>query len=164
MKLLRPALLVLACTAPLVATAQWQWVDKDGRKVFSDRPPPADIAPNRIVKAPGGRMPVSEAPAEPAKAETAAAPSKAPAGDKDLEAKKKLAEAANADKKKAREAELAKAQADNCKRARAGKATLEAGGRIGRTNDKGEREILDDTQVANELKITNEIIARDCKT
>lgn len=165
MKLLRPALLALVCSAPLVAAAQWQWVDKDGRKVFSDRPPPADVAPNRIVKAPGGRMPVSEAPAaEPAKAETAAAAPKAPVADKDLEAKKKQSEQAKTDKRKAEEAEFAKLQAENCKRARASKATLETGGRIGRTNEKGEREVLDDKQIANELRLANDLIARDCKT
>jgi hypothetical protein len=167
MKILRLALLALACSAPLVATAQWQWVDKDGRKVFSDRPPPPDIAPNRIVKAPGGRMPASEeapvAAADPAKAGAPAA-AKAPTTDKDLEAKKKQAEQAKTDKRRAEEADFARLQAENCKRARAGKATLEAGGRIGRTNEKGEREVLDDKQIASEIKIANDVIARDCKT
>ncbi|MES2052695.1 MAG: DUF4124 domain-containing protein, partial [Pseudomonadota bacterium] len=27
----------------LTALAQWQWLDKDGRKVFSDRSPPAEV-------------------------------------------------------------------------------------------------------------------------
>src|SRR3954470_6805759 len=52
------ALLVLACTLPLAAAAQWQWLDKDGRKVFSDKAPPPDIAPERVLKAPKGHMPV----------------------------------------------------------------------------------------------------------
>src|SRR4051812_19541978 len=57
------ALLVLACTLPLAAAAQWQWLDKDGRKVFSDKAPPPDIAPERVLKAPKGQMPVVAAPA-----------------------------------------------------------------------------------------------------
>jgi len=55
MKLTRPLFLAFVCMVPLLAAAQWQWIDKDGRKVFSDRPPPSDIAPNRILKQPGQR-------------------------------------------------------------------------------------------------------------
>lgn len=33
--------------------AQWQWLDRSGRKVFSDRPPPADISEKNIIKRPG---------------------------------------------------------------------------------------------------------------
>ena len=36
-------LLALACTWATGAFAQWQWLDKDGRKVFSDRPPPSEV-------------------------------------------------------------------------------------------------------------------------
>ena len=37
MKTLRTPLLLLACATASLAFAQWQWVDKDGRKVFSDQ-------------------------------------------------------------------------------------------------------------------------------
>ena len=83
--------------------------------------------------------------------------------DKALEEKKKQAEAAEAAKKKAEEQKLAQARAENCKRAREGKATLDSGVRMARTNDKGEREVLDDTQRAAELKRINGIIQSDCK-
>ena len=43
-----------ACLIALTATAQWQWLDKDGRKVYSDRAPPADVLEKNIVKRPGG--------------------------------------------------------------------------------------------------------------
>ncbi|WP_216088085.1 DUF4124 domain-containing protein, partial [Shigella flexneri] len=33
-----------------------QWVDKDGRKVFSDRPPPVDVPAKNILKQPGGSL------------------------------------------------------------------------------------------------------------
>ncbi|WP_157774172.1 DUF4124 domain-containing protein [Paracidovorax citrulli] len=39
MKLHRLLVLACACSWALGASAQWQWIDKDGRKVFSDRPP-----------------------------------------------------------------------------------------------------------------------------
>lgn len=163
MKLLRPALLALVCSAPLLAAAQWQWVDKDGRKVFSDRPPPADIAPNRIVKAPAGRMPAAEEPAAAAAPAPAAAPAKPVAKvDKDLEARKKQAEAAEAEKRSAEEARNAAARADNCNRARQAKADLSSGVRIARTNAQGEREFMDDAARANEMKTVDAAIARDC--
>jgi hypothetical protein len=43
----------LCCLAWAVAQAQWQWVDKDGRKVFSDRAPPPDIPARNILRQPG---------------------------------------------------------------------------------------------------------------
>ena len=50
MKSLRLLLLAAACAMPALALAQWQWIDKDGRKVFSDRPPPADVPESKILK------------------------------------------------------------------------------------------------------------------
>ena len=53
---LRVFALCLACMLPLLAQAQWQWIDKDGRKVFSDRAPPSDIPDKNILKQPGSRV------------------------------------------------------------------------------------------------------------
>lgn len=39
--------------------AQWQWLDRSGRKVFSDRPLPADISEKNIIKRPGAAAPVT---------------------------------------------------------------------------------------------------------
>jgi hypothetical protein len=116
MKLLQATLLTLACALPAAGFAQWQWIDKDGRKVFSDRPPPQDTPEKNILKQPGGGIPrsapapVAAAPAEgtPAATTTAAASATKPAAsapgtgkDKALEEKKAQAEAAEAAKKKA---------------------------------------------------------------
>lgn len=169
MKAARIALLALVCSAPLAASAQWQWLDNAGRKVFSDQPPPADIAPNRILKAPGGRagatamaVPVA-APATAAPAPATAAALPKPTGkDKELEAKKKEKEAADTARKKAEEEKVAAMRADNCTRAKSSKATFDSGVRVARTNAKGEREIMDDAARAAEVKHLNEIIARDC--
>jgi hypothetical protein len=162
--------LAIACGAlPLAATAQWQWIDKDGRKVFSDKSPPPDIPAKNILRQPGMRAAVvEEAPAAPsavpakAVANAANAP-KVSGKDRELEEKRKQALAADAEKKKAQEREVLEAQADNCKRARESKATLDSGVRLARVNDKGEREILDDTARATETKRLQEIISRDCK-
>ena len=166
MKTVRLTLVALACSVPLFAAAQWQWVDNTGRKVFSDQPPPADIAPNRIVKSPGGRMPAAQtgAPvAVPTSTSPAAALPKPTGKDPVLEEKRKQAEAAEAAKKKAEEEKLASLQAENCTRAKASKAGLDSGVRIARTNAKGEKEYLDDNQRASELRLAEQIIARDCR-
>ena len=144
MKLLHALTAALALALPVAAAAQWQWIDKDGHKVFSDRAPPTDIPDKNILKRPGSRAPVvplSDAVADseaPAGATSAPVPVK-PAGglDKELEAKKKKAQEAEAAKRKAAEAEMAKARAENCARARAAKASLESGDRIGYTNAAG---------------------------
>ena len=172
MKSARALFFALAMATSLTAAAQYQWIDKNGSRVYSDVAPPADIPAKNILKQPRGSSltaPVAAAPAQAAPA-TAAASAATPASgpatagvDKALEEKKKQAEAAEAAKKKAEEQKIAQARAENCKRAREGKATLDSGVRMARTNEKGEREVLDDTQRAAELKRINGIIQSDCK-
>ena len=128
MKMHKLLLLAVACTWALGAAAQWQWIDKDGRKVFSDRPPPAEVPAKSILKQPGG-APVARPAATPeassAENATPAAAASKPAAkpvaagkDKELEEKKAAAEAAEAAKKKAEEEKIARAKAENCTRAR----------------------------------------------
>ena len=170
MKPIRLLLVAAAFALPAAAIAQWQWVDKNGQKVFSDQPPPADIPASSILKQPGrasGSATAGAAPAAPAPAAApvAAAPPaapKLPARDKALEEKKRQAEAADAEKKEQEKQQLAAMRADNCKRAKASKAMFDSGVRVARTNDKGEREIMDDAQRAAETKRLEGIIAKDC--
>jgi hypothetical protein len=164
MKMLRTAFVLLACLAVTGAFAQWQWIDKDGRKVFSDQAPPPDVPANKIVKRPGNRPAEPEPVAAAAPQAAAASAPKVSGKDKELEEKKKQAAAAEAEKKKAQEEELAKARAENCERAKSAKATMDSGVRIAVTNSKGEREIMDDAARAAESKRIEGVIARDCKT
>jgi hypothetical protein len=167
MNLLRASLLGLALALPAASFAQWQWIDKDGRKVFSDQSPPADIPAKNILKQPGARNRGGAAvePSAPASAPAqAAAPAPKLSGkDKALEDKRKQAESAEAEKKKAEEEELARKRADNCALAKSTKANYDSGVRITRVNAKGEREFLDDAQRADEVKRVQGIIDRDCK-
>lgn len=172
MKLFRTLLAASMALSCFTAFAQWQWIDKDGRKVFSDRAPPSDILDKNILKRPQGRGNPNPASATPAEAEPAAVagapalPSSATKGvgvDKDLEAKKKQADAAEAAKRKAEEERLAKTRQENCTRAKQAKMSFDSGIRIAQTNASGEREILDDAARAAELKRIQGVIASECK-
>lgn len=151
------------------AWAQWQWIDKDGRKVFSDRSPPAEIQEKDILKRPGANSPSS--PMSTAGNRVVAAPAAAgkvsvprlSGKDAQLEARKKQAEEAEADHKKAEDEKIAKARADNCERAKRGLANLESGVRIAVSNARGEREVMDDAARGAETKRLQGIAASDCK-
>ncbi|PJI97128.1 uncharacterized protein DUF4124 [Acidovorax sp. 69] len=175
MKMHKILLLAVACTWAMGAAAQWQWIDKDGRKVFSDRPPPQEIPDKSILKQPGGSRPARPAPTavqaegatSPAAAPAASAPKPAastPGGgkDKELEEKKAQAEAAEAAKKKAEDEKIAKAKAENCTRARSAKAAFDAGKPITQANAQGERIFLDGPARAAEAKRIDDIVASDC--
>lgn len=161
------ASLALVCVS---AFAQWQWLDRDGRKVFSDRAPPPEVPEKSILKRPG-KMPAPQEPA--AAAEGSATPAPTPAGavpvpkknelDTKLEEKKKQAEQAEAAKKKAEDERAAQVRAENCARAKQAQTTLDSGIRMSTTNAKGEREVMDDAARAAEAKRLQRIIASDCK-
>jgi len=166
MKFLRVTVIGLACALPAYCFAQWQWIDKDGRKVFSDQSPPADVPASNIIKQPGvkGRAaaePIATAASQPAK--PAAVPPRPGGKDQELEEKKRQADAAEAEKKKAYEEQVAKARAENCERAKLSKASFDSGVRVARLNAKGEREYLDDAARTVETKRLAGIIATECK-
>ena len=156
-----------ALAVALPAMAQWQWVDKDGSKVFSDRAPPADIKDRDILKQPGVRMtpmPVAKAMALGASANaTAASAPKAASSETELEAKKKQTEKDEALKKKAEEEKQAIAKQENCDRAKVALRTLQSGVRIASTNAAGEREVINDVKRAEETKRTVAVIDTSCK-
>jgi len=164
MKLTRPLMLAIACALPLAASAQWQWIDKDGHRVFSDRAPPSDIPDKNILRQPSqrGRLSFAPAPAAPVAA-TPASGAKGTGADKELNEKKKQAEDAEAAKRKADEERIARVKADNCARARQAKMGLDAGGRMTRINEQGEREYLDDSARAAESQRLQGIIDQDCR-
>ena len=173
---LKPVFLALAGLAfALPAAAQWQWIDKDGHKVFSDRPPTADIKEKDILKQPGGkgRAPVSviptdvvegvAAPVAKASAPASATAPKISGKDAELQARKKKLEDDAAAKKKADEDKYAQGLAENCVRARKGLASFQSGVRMTTVDATGERQILDDSARAFESKRLQGIIDSDCK-
>lgn len=150
-------LLAAVCCASMNAAAQWQWLDKDGRKVFSDRAPPPEVLEKDIQKRPAPRTPAS-APAPQAEA---SAP-KLSGVDKELVERKKKVDEAEVARRKVEQDKFLAAKAENCNRARQAKTSYESGQRIAQINDKGEREVMDAASRAAELKRINAIIESDC--
>lgn len=174
---MRPLSLLLSAALLLAGTpafAQWMWLDKDGRKVFSDRAPPPEVPVKSILKQPG--MPARSAgdafggndAANGARSDTpdtprpAANPGKSNL-DKAVEERKRQAEAAENEKKKAEEARIASQKADNCARARQNMATLQSGIRLAQVNENGERIILDDNARNSEVSRAQATIDSDCR-
>jgi hypothetical protein len=168
----RLLLAVASAGFALTAFAQWQWLDKDGRRVFSDRSPPAEVQDKDILKRPPGSLKPILLPAASDDA-SAAVPDK-PAGakpglpklsgkDADLETRKKKADDEVAARKKTEDDKLAKSRADNCERAKTAMATLQSGVRMSSINAQGEREVFDDVRRASEIKRTQDVIDSSCK-
>jgi hypothetical protein len=155
---------VLGALLAVPAQAQWKWRDKNGQTQYSDLPPPPGIAESDILQRPAAAQRVTRAAAPAASGAASGPPALAPKGiDPELEAKRRKTEQEAAAKKKAEDEKVAIAKADNCLRAKAQARTLDSGMRIARTNEKGEREFLDDAGRAAEAKRAQDIIASDCK-
>lgn len=164
MKHINHLLLALLCCVTTGAFAQWQWIDKDGHKVFSDRPPPQDVPEKNILKQPRAAGMPAQAAAPAASDTKAAAPTEAASGkDRRLEENKAKAEATEAAKKQADEQRQAQARADNCARAKRVKTQLADGQLVGHVNAKGERSFMDDATRQAEQRRADEIIASDCR-
>lgn len=168
--LIRSFTVVAALLLSTAAMAQWQWLDTDGRKVFSDRAPPPSIPDKNILKRPGGARDAPTLANQDSPEATAGAPAAAASSapkisgvDKELADKKKKAEQEEAAKRKAEEDKLAKAKAENCTRAKQAKTSYDSGVRIAHVNKQGEREIIDDATRAAESKRIQAIIDADCK-
>ena len=171
-------LFVASLALPGAAFAQWGWTDKDGRRIFSDQAPPSDIADKNIIKRPGGSragLPstatdnTATASLAASVASAAVVPKPAASGlkisgkDSELEKKKSAGDAAEAAKKKVADAKLDTDRAENCQRAKRAATQVGSGTRISTTNDKGEREIMSDSQRAAESRRLQDVIASDCK-
>ena len=150
-----------------MATAQpvpWKYRDAQGRIVVSDLPPPAGVPDKDILERPTTVLRRAAAPKPAASAAaTAASAAVAQGSDPELEARRKKAATEQEQKQKAEQEKDAAQRADNCSRAKGHLAALGDGLRIARTNDKGEREILDDKGRADEMQRARQTIASDCK-
>jgi hypothetical protein len=143
------------------AFAQWQWLDRQGHQVFSDRAPPAEVSEKHILKRPNGPSSTPPTIAE----STASEPDPAPLSglDKELQARRQQTDQTEAAKRRSEVERMAKARVENCARAKQSQVTLDSGVRISRTNAAGEREILDDAARAAERARIQALMGSECK-
>jgi len=150
---------IACCTVP--AIAQWQWIDGQGRKVFSDRAPPADIPAKNILRSPGGAKPAAPV-AVPEASAAAAKPSADKGVDKGLEEQKRKQQEQESAKAQADKLQKEKQRQDNCNRAKQARATLASGRMLSHVNANGERGFMDEATRDAETKRADAVIASDC--
>ena len=145
------------------ASAQYTWLGKDGRKVYSDRPPPSDIGEKNVLQRPSMAAPrQAAAPASGASSGGSATPAGKPDQAQEMAAKMKQADEAEAARKQAELDRIARVKADNCLRAQQAQATYASGAPLSRINAQGERELLDDATRTAETQRLGGIMASDC--
>ncbi len=160
---------VCALLLALPAEAQWKWRDKDGRITVSDRPPPREVADKDILARPATAPrpatvpPAADTPQAGTDAPNPAASAPPTALEREVQARRRAAEEERAAKAKADDERNATRRAENCRQARNHLMALESGQRMARTNDKGEREVLDDAARALEMRRAREVMASDCR-
>lgn len=168
------AVAIVAAVYASSAAAQWAWKEDNGRVVYSDRPPPANIKANQILRQPSVAAPAPApspqavtpggATGEGEKAAAAPAASSAPksVAERDMEFRKRQQERADSERKAQEEQQKTAAKAADCERSRGYMRSLEDGMRISRTDASGNREILDDAQRAAEIERTRKMIQQLC--
>ena len=159
------------------AHAQYQWRDASGQMVFSDRPPPATVPEDRVIRRPLA-APRSTASAAPAAAQgaqgasapetagtsapTVASPATATAAERQLEAQRRAREQEAAERKRREDAEFAQKLARDCEALRGDLRTLESGMRITRVNPAGEREFMSDEERTQRIGTVRQTLQSRC--
>jgi hypothetical protein len=141
-------LAIALALAPAAGAQLYKYVDKNGKTVYSDQPP-ADVD-SKQVNVPAGRG-----------AAPAAAPKTAVERDKELDKGRK--EARDKADKQAKAAEKDTQAEQRCAAARERHAALAEGGRIYKTNDKGERVFMDDAEIESSREKARRDMDEACK-
>lgn len=147
-------LLLSLIMLPTLANAEiYKWKDKDGRVRYSDVPPPSNVKQEALygkkIPKPTGQPPLAPVEGDATAAlnrEKASAKDKAPVSKEDAAAKRARDAEQQKKEDEAKQAELALKQ-ENCKAAQANLKTYSDGGRLVKTNEKGEREYLGDADI-----------------
>jgi hypothetical protein len=157
-----------------ISFAQYVWINEKGVKQFSDKPPPASVPKNKIIKAPNLNHPHSLGNNSNNNDNTESSEGKSKLSEIEKLEKPKTIANKNEDfnKRKQEREELEKKAkeeqtrlADNkkqCDRAKSYQRTLENGNLVTTTNKNGEKIILDGSQRAKELAETKKY-TEECK-
>jgi hypothetical protein len=146
MKSLLAVVLVLAI-APLASAQMYKYIDKNGKTVYTDQPPP-DADPHRINS--GSSSP------PPGAAEKSAV-------ERDKELQKGRDKAKESAKKAEETAKRTQGNEQACAQARENYRIYAEGGRIQRLDEKGERVFLGDEEIEKERERTKREMDEACK-
>ncbi len=141
---------IVFLSAPPPAAAQWMWKDEAGHVIASDQAPPPGTPQSRIMKAPRQRPGGSPSAATSVPDVAKADPPKSVA-DRELEAKLKAKEQADAAKKADEDANRMQAMKENCASVRSNIVALQSGGRAARFNAQGEKIYIGDDERQAEI-------------
>ncbi len=149
-------LLVVLFAASVATAAQAQikcWTNAAGKRECGDTPPPG--AKVNVIR---GASPAAAPPS------TASKDAKGPLtpAEQEQEYRKRQLEAQKARDKEEQGRKEAEAKRENCQRAQEALRTLESGQRIARTDQKGERYFLDESQIAQEVAKARQQVQQAC--
>ena len=143
-------IVILACAlalAPLASAQMYKYVDKDGKTVYTDQPPPsADPKQVNIPSAATGGSTPAKTYVE---------------RDKDLQ--KARDKAREGEKKAGETSARAREDEERCQVARTALQHYTEGGRISKYNEKGERVLLGDSEIDAEREKARRQMETDCK-
>ncbi len=168
-------LLICAIVLPTLASAEiYKWKDKEGKTRYTDVPPPSNIKQESMY---GKKIPkpTGKAPLSTVEGDAAAAAIKEKESDREKTAGGKPSvdpaplNREEAAAKRAREAEQAKVadeikkvKEENCKSAQANLRMHIDGGRLLKTNEKGEREYMSDADIKNGITTSQADVDKYC--
>jgi hypothetical protein len=143
-------LAIAMALAPAAAAQLYKYVDEKGKTVYSDQPPAnTDSKQVNVPRGSGGA------------AAPAAAPKTAVERDKELDKSRK--ESREKADKQAKAAEKDQQAEQRCAAARERHAAFVEGGRIYKTNDKGERVFMDDAEIESGRERSRREMDEACK-
>lgn len=145
----RIIVLAIAMALAPVATAQlYKYVDEKGKTVYSDQPPVN--MESKQVNVPAGRA-----------STPAAGPKTAVERDKDLDKSRK--EVREKQEKQTKATQVAQEAEQRCIQARTAFQTYSDGGRLFKTNEKGERVFMEDAEIESARERSRRDMDEACK-
>ena len=155
---------LVAAALPLVVQAEvYKWKDKDGTVRYSDTPPTSNIKTETLVKKKAVSAPAAPAINPPTSTKIVTPPQTVVVPERpDVAAQKRRDEAELDKKNKLAKEEEARRKAENCIAAKSNMEAYTQGGRVFRTNEKGERVWMDDNAFEQGRQKAQQEIDENC--
>jgi hypothetical protein len=153
-------LTLLSCGLVAPACAQWKWISPSGVVQYSDQPPPSTIAARNILARP--------AAAAPGPTASSASQAAGQIKGQDSQAARELQSKLDEDKRAKEAAQRLQQQVSeqarlaNCLQARRQLQALDSGLRVRQVDAQGNRDFLDDAQIAAQRRQAAAMIAANC--